>query len=277
MPIYRVRNWDKFQHYKDRTPPWIRLHRALLDDYEYHCLPDASKALAPCLWLLASENDDPTCGEIRASDEKIAFRLRMPVKKFQESVKALIEHGFFDLEQDDSELLASCKQHALPETETETEEERKPKRRRVTLDELSISDIADWLAEKRSKGKYLEHDENFILDYFKNYCISKGKRYDDYIAGLRNAFEWGRCQPRQDARRGAGIPQGQNRIQPGSPSSYDNRDAASRARDIGEEIIAKRAAQRAALGSNPPQGQPARAGRADAPALPDVRQPEGLR
>ena len=54
------RNWDDFQHYKERRPVWIKLHKNLLDDYEFHCLPVASKALAPLLWLLASEYSDGT-------------------------------------------------------------------------------------------------------------------------------------------------------------------------------------------------------------------------
>ena len=50
------RNWARFQHYNTRRPPWIKLHRGLLDDYQFHTLPLASKALAPLLWLLASEH-----------------------------------------------------------------------------------------------------------------------------------------------------------------------------------------------------------------------------
>ena len=34
--ILTVRNWSDFQHYKDRSPPWIRLHRDLLDNYEFN-------------------------------------------------------------------------------------------------------------------------------------------------------------------------------------------------------------------------------------------------
>lgn len=52
------RRWSDFQHYKDRRPPWIKLHKALLDDREYQRLPLASRALAPMLWLLASESKD---------------------------------------------------------------------------------------------------------------------------------------------------------------------------------------------------------------------------
>ena len=61
----------------------------------------------------------------------------------------------------------------------------------------------------------------------------------------------------------------------GSPGG-DRRDAASLARDIGEDIIAKRQAARE-LGGAPAAGQPAGAGRADPAALPDLRQPEELR
>ena len=33
------RNWHEFQQYKDRKPDWIKLHRGLLDDFEFQSLP----------------------------------------------------------------------------------------------------------------------------------------------------------------------------------------------------------------------------------------------
>lgn len=113
------KNWDEFQHYKGRRPPWIKLHRGLLDDYEFACLPVASKALAPLLWLLASEYPE---GNITASMEEIAFRLRMPVGDVEEAIKPLVEAGFFTSA---STMLARCKQDAMPEREKETEKEKK--------------------------------------------------------------------------------------------------------------------------------------------------------
>ncbi len=56
--LLQPKNWAVFQHYKDRCPPWIKLHRDLLNDRSYMRLPIASKALAPMLWLLASESKD---------------------------------------------------------------------------------------------------------------------------------------------------------------------------------------------------------------------------
>ena len=78
------KNWDAFQHYKHRSPPWIKLHRNLLDDMHFQRLPVASKALAPMLWLLASESND---GVIHRSPEEIAFRLRMTEKDVINAIK----------------------------------------------------------------------------------------------------------------------------------------------------------------------------------------------
>lgn len=58
MRYLRVRNWEEYQHYKDRTPPWIKLYHRLLDDYEYACLPDAAKGHLLGLFMLASRLDN---------------------------------------------------------------------------------------------------------------------------------------------------------------------------------------------------------------------------
>lgn len=122
--ILRVRNWKDFQHYKDRAPPWIRLHRALLDNKDFHRLPVESRALAPMLWLLASESID---GVIDATADDLAFRLRTNERDILLALTPLIEKGFFVMDPDASNTLASCDQVAVPETEalqrTETETE----------------------------------------------------------------------------------------------------------------------------------------------------------
>jgi hypothetical protein len=112
------KNWSSFQHYKDRSPAWIKLHRGLLDDYEFACLPVASRALAPCLWLLASEYEG---GEITGSLQAIAFRLRMTEADLRAALKPLVDSGFFV---DASGLLADCKRDAIPEEEREDKKEK---------------------------------------------------------------------------------------------------------------------------------------------------------
>ena len=119
--LLQPKNWAVFQHYKDRCPPWIKLHRDLLNNRAYICLPIASKALAPMLWLLASESKD---GVFDGSLDELVFRLHITPKEYQDGVKPLIDNDFFILV---SGVLAERKHNAIPETETETETETKKK------------------------------------------------------------------------------------------------------------------------------------------------------
>ena len=115
-------NWAELQHYKDRSPPWIKLHKKLLDNFEWHSLPVASRALAPMLWLLASDHEK---GEIDALPKKLAFRLRMSEAEVIDAIKPLIDNGFFCVVRVASAALATPGQIAIPETETETETEKR--------------------------------------------------------------------------------------------------------------------------------------------------------
>jgi hypothetical protein len=131
--ILTPKNWTSFQHYKDRNPPWIKLHKSLLDNWEYQCLPDASKALAPMLWLLASEHPD---GVIEMSEDALMFRLRKTLPELITAIQPLVSNGFFTC---DSDLLAPCKQNAVPEKrreeayKPEEKEERPPSAPSVPL------------------------------------------------------------------------------------------------------------------------------------------------
>jgi len=53
---FHVRNWSQFQHYKDRSPAWIKLHFELLSSEDWVSLDDASRLLAIVCMLLASRN-----------------------------------------------------------------------------------------------------------------------------------------------------------------------------------------------------------------------------
>lgn len=127
------KNWGTFQHYKDRKPPWIKLHRGLLDDYAFACLPVASQALAPRIWLLASEYEG---GKITATLEEIAFRLHLTVEALTESLKPLVKSGFLD---DASGLLAACKQSAMPEREREEETQEQKEEEKISPSLRSVT------------------------------------------------------------------------------------------------------------------------------------------
>ena len=109
-----IKNWNKFQHFKDRKPPWIKLYRDILDNIHWHELePLPSKVLVMC-WLIASENDG------RLPDTKtLAFRLRMTEKQTIDCLNNL-SHW---LEQGDSRMISGQYQDDRLETERETETE----------------------------------------------------------------------------------------------------------------------------------------------------------
>ena len=54
----RVRNWEKFQHYKDRRPVWIKLYVDILQDYELGTLSDSQLGQLVKLWILAAGCDN---------------------------------------------------------------------------------------------------------------------------------------------------------------------------------------------------------------------------
>jgi hypothetical protein len=114
----KIKNWSKFQHFKDRRPPWVKLYRDLLDDMEWHELDPLSSKVLVTLWLLASEDDDQE-GKL-PNIKTLSWRLRLPQAQVLECINKL-SHW---LEHDDINVISSGYQHDLPETETETETKR---------------------------------------------------------------------------------------------------------------------------------------------------------
>ena len=83
MKGLRIKNWEKFQHFKDRRPPWIKLYRDIMDDVEWHDLKGNHAKALIALWLIASENDG-NLPEIRT----LAFRLRCSESAIKEHLQA---------------------------------------------------------------------------------------------------------------------------------------------------------------------------------------------
>jgi hypothetical protein len=133
---FRIKNWSKFQHFKDRRPPWVKLYRDLLDDMEWHQLePRAAKALV-MLWLIASEND----GELPEA-KTLAFRLRTTERAILDVLGELshwLEHG-------DITPISGGYQCDAPETEKSRDREETEKRARAFE--------SFWAAYPKKEGK----------------------------------------------------------------------------------------------------------------------------
>jgi hypothetical protein len=84
--ILTIKNWNTFQHYGKRNPPWIKLHRAILDDYAFCALPDVSKAHLMLLWLYASQNNGTVPHDVPFLERKLSITGL--------DIEVLIRHGF---------------------------------------------------------------------------------------------------------------------------------------------------------------------------------------
>lgn len=106
----RIKNWHKFQHFKDRRPIWIKLYRELLDDLEWHELDPLAAKVLTMLWLIGSEDEG------RLPDmKKLSFRLRMSEKQII-STTSQLSHW---LEQDDINAISNGYQLDMPEKRRE--------------------------------------------------------------------------------------------------------------------------------------------------------------
>jgi len=119
--MFKVKNWSKYQSYKDRKPPWIRFHRSIIDDPTFQRMSSDARAILPMLWLLACEDDDPVSGLIRMSYEDIAWRLRLDLKIIKSAIQEVQVSGFIECIESVTETLQDSNSGVSPETETETE------------------------------------------------------------------------------------------------------------------------------------------------------------
>ena len=173
----KIKNWTKFQHFKDRRPPWVKLYRDILDDLEWHELDPLAAKVLVMLWLIASENDG------RIPDNKtLAFRLRLTEVKTKEIIIKL-SHW---LEHDDINAISDQYQSDSTETEreTETKKEKKALGKRLASDFSFPKEWEDFCQQTRPELSPVK-----TFDQFKDYWIAqagqKGVKLD-WFATWRN-------------------------------------------------------------------------------------------
>lgn len=106
MLYFRVRNFEQFQHYKHRNPPWIRLYYQLLNDRRFWRLDDQTKWLAVGCFLLASQCEN----RIPLDEEWIQKQLSLTtIPNWQALLDAEVIQP---IDCDASTLLAACKHYA---------------------------------------------------------------------------------------------------------------------------------------------------------------------
>lgn len=147
--FFRVANLEKFQHYRDRKPPWIKLYRDLWRDPRFFALDEVQRYHLISLFVLASQNDN-----LLHVDQKWLKHEMATTKPID--LKTLIDTGWVEyVEQDASKMLAASallagrKHLSIVETETETETPIVPVNGDGVVDRFE----AFWIAYPRKVGK----------------------------------------------------------------------------------------------------------------------------
>jgi len=178
MQYLKIVNWEKYQHYSKRNPPWIKLHNQLLDNYDYGCLQDASKLLLMTLYLLASRTEN----NIPADQNWVRTKgmLRGTI-----NWEPLISAGFITLNGNSaSDSLASCKQNGGTETETETENIKN-----IYITPLLGEFVNVKLTEEQLRNLKTKFGDDLAqkkIQDLSSYIASKGKKYKSHYATILN-------------------------------------------------------------------------------------------
>lgn len=156
MAYLSIPNWAELQHYKDRNPPWIKLHNELLENYDFECLPDASKAHLLCIMLLASRTNNKMNPDSKWIGRKIGANSKVDIDILIKSGFVQLNQPLQNVEQDASTTLQDLKDDAGTEKSREEEREsREEERKAEACNAKKVSEVFKYWQEtlnhKRSK------------------------------------------------------------------------------------------------------------------------------
>lgn len=95
MQYIHVRNWERFQHYKDRTPKWIKLYTELLKDAAYLRLSGRQRGILHGIWLAYAASRQRLSAKPALLSTQIGMHPEERLRK--RDIDALCEAGFIVL------------------------------------------------------------------------------------------------------------------------------------------------------------------------------------
>ncbi len=118
MGFIRIKNWETYQHYKDRNPPWIKLHRELITSETWVSLNDAGRVLAISIMLLAAASGNRIKDDLNYI-KRVAYLHDVP------NLSPLFKIGFIERIDEIEKVDSTSEQlHTNARPEGETEESR---------------------------------------------------------------------------------------------------------------------------------------------------------
>lgn len=123
MKTIVVKNWERFQHYKDRDPPWVKLYRDMLTSEPWVLGTDVSRLVQVAITLLAARYQNAIPYQFALLKKVASFDFTE--KQFDKAIDYLHSVDFLEIQgvnKDASTPLASCYPGARAETEGEQRE-----------------------------------------------------------------------------------------------------------------------------------------------------------
>jgi hypothetical protein len=191
--FFRVKDFERFQHYKDRSPPWIKLYKTVLDDYEYTCLQDASKLHLILIWILASQFENRLPYDSRWIGQRIHATEDV-------DLDALVDAGFIE-----KTGTSEC-QRSASSSLAKKDESARPREQRTDLSLSGRKPIpSDWKPNAETLAfaqiQSLPHS-HITLQKFKDHYASEGKFTADPDAAYRKWLTSERRSGGTHAKRG---------------------------------------------------------------------------
>lgn len=171
MQYLYVKNWRKFQHYKHRNPPWIKLHREIFTSQDWVMLDDASKLLAVVCMVEAGKLDGMVPSE-PAYLQRIAYLQKLP------NLKPLIECGFLTEALADASESKQLRTNADPEYRAQSPEFKESKKEKKDDD-----DARGKGGKKDSKPRHLQKTR----DGSRLWCDKGTTEWEAYAGDYRKA------------------------------------------------------------------------------------------
>lgn len=160
MGVIKIKNWEEFQHFKDRNPPWIKLYKSLLERRDIAMISDRNFRILVGFWLLASE-DESRQGILPNIDD-ISFRLRKEKDEINQAIQELRDFLIFD----DNDMISKGYQSDIGAISFA---------RSVSV---SVSDIKKNKKQKKFIKPTVEEIQAYIT--LKNYNVSATRFFNHY-------------------------------------------------------------------------------------------------
>jgi hypothetical protein len=177
---FRIVEWNQYQHYKDRCPPWVKLHKSLITSRTWVCMDDASRVLAIACMVLAADTDNQIPDDPEYL-KRVAYLNSTPI------FDPLVKIGFLEFVEEKAKTLAAAS-NVLAICTTE---ERRGETDGASAKRKHTIPNGWWPKDKTSQDLMTQFSLNaddlskYVIA-FQDACKAKGYKYSDFDAAFRN-------------------------------------------------------------------------------------------